>query len=53
MPQVFDLGVETPDKVLRRIYLNLEKLKDDDLACHIRDKLKIIVSEEEEFVLNK
>ncbi|WZZ83017.1 hypothetical protein YC2023_103589 [Brassica napus] len=42
--QVFDLGVETPDKVLRRIYLNLERLKDDDLACHIRDKLKIIVA---------
>ncbi|KAG2277695.1 hypothetical protein Bca4012_041974 [Brassica carinata] len=42
--QVFDLGVETPDKVLRRIYLNLEKLKEDDLARHIRDKLKIIVA---------
>ncbi|KAG2302930.1 hypothetical protein Bca4012_061248 [Brassica carinata] len=42
--QVFDLGVETPDKVLRRIYLNLERLKDDDLARHIRDKLKIIVA---------
>lgn len=41
--QVFDLGVETPDKVLRRIYLNLERLKEDDLARHIRDKLKIIV----------
>lgn len=42
--QVFDLGVETPDKVLRRIYLNLERLKEDDLARHVRDKLKIIVS---------
>ncbi|CAG7860916.1 unnamed protein product [Brassica rapa] len=42
--QVFDLGVETPDKVLHRIYLNLERLKEDDLARHIRDKLKIIVA---------
>ncbi|KAG2298476.1 hypothetical protein Bca52824_034948 [Brassica carinata] len=31
--QVFDLGVETPDKVLRRIYLNLERLKDDELVA--------------------
>ncbi|CAA7050173.1 unnamed protein product [Microthlaspi erraticum] len=42
--QVFDLGVETPDKVLRRTYLNLERLKDDALACKIREKLKIIVA---------
>jgi len=42
--QVFDLEVETPDKVLQRIYLNLERLKDDSLASKIRDKLKIIVS---------
>lgn len=42
--QVFDLGLETPDKVLRRIYLNLERLKDDDFARQIREKLKIIVS---------
>lgn len=41
--QVFDLGQETPDKVLRRIYLNMERLRDDDFACHIRQKLKIIV----------
>lgn len=42
--QVFDLSQETPDKVLRRIYLNLERLRDDDLARQIREKLKIIVS---------
>lgn len=42
--QVFDLSQETPDKVLRRIYLNLERLKDDDFARQIREKLKIIVS---------
>lgn len=42
--QVFDLEVETPDKVLQRIYLNLERLKDDSLASKIRDKLKIIVA---------
>jgi len=43
--QVFDLDQETPDKVLRRIYLNLERLKDDDFARQIREKLKIIVRE--------
>ncbi|XP_020886602.1 diacylglycerol kinase 5 isoform X2 [Arabidopsis lyrata subsp. lyrata] len=42
--QVFDLDQETPDKVLRRIYLNLERLKDDDFARQIREKLKIIVA---------
>ncbi|XP_019089621.1 PREDICTED: diacylglycerol kinase 6-like [Camelina sativa] len=42
--QVFDLEAETPDKVLQRIYLNLERLKDDGFACKIRDKLKIIVA---------
>ncbi|KAL9288396.1 Diacylglycerol kinase 6 [Arabidopsis thaliana] len=42
--QVFDLEVETPDKVLQRIYLNLERLKDDSLASKIQDKLKIIVA---------
>ncbi|XP_023635106.1 diacylglycerol kinase 6 isoform X2 [Capsella rubella] len=42
--QVFDLEVETPDKVLQRIYNNLERLKDDGFACKIRDKLKIIVA---------
>ncbi|CAH8388616.1 unnamed protein product [Eruca vesicaria subsp. sativa] len=42
--QVFDLNVETPDKVLQRIYLNLERLKDDSFACQIQEKLKIIVA---------
>ncbi|CAH2077715.1 unnamed protein product [Thlaspi arvense] len=42
--QVFDLGVESPDQVLRRIYLNLERLKDDAFACKIQEKLKIIVA---------
>ncbi|KAJ0263153.1 Diacylglycerol kinase [Hirschfeldia incana] len=42
--QVFDLNEETPDKVLQRIYLNLERLKHDDLACKIKEKLKIIVA---------
>ncbi|KAF3590701.1 hypothetical protein DY000_02027447 [Brassica cretica] len=42
--QVFDLNVETPDKVLQRIYLNLERLKHDALACKIKEKLKIIVA---------
>ncbi|CAH2059557.1 unnamed protein product [Thlaspi arvense] len=42
--QVFDLGEETPDKVLRRIFLNLERLKNDDFSRHIREKLKIIVA---------
>ncbi|WZY85832.1 hypothetical protein YC2023_032216 [Brassica napus] len=42
--QVFDLNVETPDKVLQRIYLNLERLKHDALTCKIKEKLKIIVA---------
>ncbi|CAE6172216.1 unnamed protein product [Arabidopsis arenosa] len=42
--QVFDLEEETPDKVLQRIYRNLERLKDDGFASKIRDKLKIIVA---------
>ncbi|KAG2263034.1 hypothetical protein Bca52824_070113 [Brassica carinata] len=42
--QVFDLNVETPDKVLQRIYHNLERLKDDAFACKIKEKLKIIVA---------
>lgn len=41
--QVFDLNEETPDKVLQRIYLNLERLNHDALACKIKEKLKIIV----------
>ncbi|VVA99991.1 unnamed protein product [Arabis nemorensis] len=42
--QVFDLEVETPDKVLQKIYLNLERLKDDGIARKIHEKLKIIVA---------
>lgn len=44
--QVFDLGEEAPDKVLRRIYVNLEKLKisGDELAVKIRERLRLIVS---------
>ena len=43
--QVFDLGKEAPDVVLRRIYLNLEKLKsNDEFAAKIQEKLRIIVS---------
>ncbi|XP_056856008.1 diacylglycerol kinase 6-like [Raphanus sativus] len=41
--QVFDLNEETPDKVLQRIYLNLERLNHDALACKIKEKLKIMV----------
>lgn len=44
--QVFDVGEEAPDKVLRRIYLNLETLKrnGDELAGRIEERLRIIVS---------
>ncbi|XP_030928967.1 diacylglycerol kinase 5 isoform X1 [Quercus lobata] len=44
--QVFDLGEEAPDEVLRRIYVNLEKLKisGDELAVKIQDRLKLIVA---------
>lgn len=44
--QVFDLGEEAPDKVLRRIYVNLEKLKNsgDELAVKIQKNLRLIVS---------
>lgn len=44
--QVFDLSEETPDKVLRRIYVNLEKLKSngDEVAIKIQERLKIIVA---------
>ncbi|KAF7848228.1 hypothetical protein BT93_L2179 [Corymbia citriodora subsp. variegata] len=44
--QVFDLGEEAPDKVLRRIYLNLEKLRSDgdELATQVQQALKIIVA---------
>lgn len=44
--QVFDLGEEAPDKALRRIYVNLEKLKadEDEFAAKIEERLRIIVS---------
>lgn len=44
--KVFDLGEEAPDEVLRRIFLNLEKLKlnGDELAANIQKKLRLIVS---------
>ncbi|KAJ9171022.1 hypothetical protein P3X46_019075 [Hevea brasiliensis] len=43
--QVFDLGEEAPDKVLRRIYLNLEMLKPrSKLADEIQQRLRIIVA---------
>lgn len=40
------MGEEAPDKVLRRIYLNLETLKrnGDELAGSIEERLRIIVS---------
>ncbi|KAL7603633.1 diacylglycerol kinase 5 [Lactuca sativa] len=44
--QVFDLGEEAPDKVLRRLYLNIENLKlnKDALATTIEKQLRIIVA---------
>lgn len=44
--QVYDLGKEAPDKVLRRIYVNLEKLKlnGDEFAVKIEKRLRLIVS---------
>ncbi|CAM8955852.1 unnamed protein product [Rhodiola kirilowii] len=44
--QVFDLSEERPDKVLGRIYANIERLKrsGDGLAFHIEQKLRIIVA---------
>ncbi|KAI9086785.1 hypothetical protein K1719_031379 [Acacia pycnantha] len=44
--QVFDLGEEAPDKVLRRIYANFEnfKLQDDQFAIKTMEKLKLIVA---------
>ncbi|KAK4364108.1 hypothetical protein RND71_015466 [Anisodus tanguticus] len=44
--QVFDLGEETPDSVLRRLYLNLEKLKSngDEYATKLEERLRIIVA---------
>ncbi|KAK4486891.1 hypothetical protein RD792_006199 [Penstemon davidsonii] len=44
--QVFDLGEEAPDSVLRRIFLDLERLKNngDEFAQELKKKLKIIVA---------
>lgn len=44
--QVFDVEEEAPDKVLRRVYIRLEKLKqeNDEFATKIHENLRIIVS---------
>ncbi|XP_044502079.1 diacylglycerol kinase 5-like [Mangifera indica] len=44
--QVFDVEEEKPDTALRKIYLNLEKLKakGDQYAAQIEEKLRIIVA---------
>lgn len=44
--QVIDLGEEAPDGVLRRLFINLEKLKNtgDEVATELEKKLRIIVS---------
>nr|AAG23128.1 calmodulin-binding diacylglycerol kinase [Solanum lycopersicum] len=44
--QVFDLGDEAPDSVLRRLYLNIERLKGngDHFAAEIEERMKIIVA---------
>lgn len=44
--QVYDLGVQAPDKVLHQLYANLEKLKKngDHYAAEIQNRLRIIVS---------
>lgn len=44
--QVYDLGQEAPDKVLSRIYANLEMLKHngDEFATKIQERLRIIVA---------
>ncbi|KAK6134821.1 hypothetical protein DH2020_031435 [Rehmannia glutinosa] len=44
--QVIDLGETAPDTVLHRLFLNLEKLKNngDEIAPELEKKLKIIVA---------
>lgn len=44
--QVHDLREEAPDKVLHKLYGNLERLKSngDDFAAEIGNRLKLIVS---------
>ncbi|CAN4104882.1 unnamed protein product [Withania somnifera] len=43
---VFDLGEEAPDSVLRRLYLNIERLKSngDQFAAEIEERMRIIVA---------
>ncbi|KAK4368514.1 hypothetical protein RND71_012306 [Anisodus tanguticus] len=44
--QVFDLGEEAPDSVLRRLYLNIGRLKSngDQFAAEIEERMRIIVA---------
>ncbi|PON81916.1 Diacylglycerol kinase [Trema orientale] len=44
--QVLDLGEEAPDEALRRVYVNLQRLKSegDEFAKHIEEKLRLIVA---------
>ncbi|CAK8561449.1 unnamed protein product [Lathyrus sativus] len=44
--QVYDLGINAPDKVLHQLYANLEKLKHngDNFAAEIQNRLRIIVA---------
>ncbi|XP_004509972.1 diacylglycerol kinase 1-like isoform X2 [Cicer arietinum] len=44
--QVYDLGVNAPDKVLHQLYANIEKLKHngDNFAAEIQNRLRIIVA---------
>ncbi|KAG8473343.1 hypothetical protein CXB51_035458 [Gossypium anomalum] len=44
--QIFDVGEEAPDKVLRKVYTRLEKLKQekDEFATKIHERLRIIVA---------
>ncbi|XP_047944634.1 diacylglycerol kinase 1-like [Salvia hispanica] len=44
--QVIDLGEEAPDRVIRKVFINLERLKKqgDENAFWIEDKLRLIVA---------
>ncbi|CAN6453331.1 unnamed protein product [Victoria cruziana] len=44
--QVIDLGADAPDKVLHKVYANIERLKavDDRLAFHIEQNMRLIVA---------
>jgi len=48
---VFDLSEEAPDKVLHKLYSNLERLKrdGDTFASEIYKRLRIIVSATKQF----